>query len=149
MSNGTLEERKVTISLEIARVEDQNSPRFQEYVKIMDAIFRRDNSREVLQAAGFVCMVAIDRSRELSREIPMKGSVPTWNWYRMQGKLKGGEQVGLRNLDHAEEILFNYHTGRLWKTYLRGQRHDYYFYSRAENIEETLDLIEVARVMVS
>ena len=57
--------------------------------------------------------------------------------------------VEIESLAHAERILSSNYTGRIWKTHLKGQQHDYFFYSRVGSIEETLDLIEVAKVMTS
>ena len=141
---------KVTMPARIISVEDQRSPRYQEYLKALDKIFRNEGSA-MLGAIGFICYISLDRPYGV--ELPYRSSSP-------QGKIEMNLFVGddsidrpnVKDLHEAERKLSETHKGKgwIWKTHLKGQRHDYYFYSfQACKIEDTLNLIEVARVMVS
>ena len=90
----------------------------------------------MLGAVGFVCYVG------LQKQFGGPDGIVEMSWFRNSRMLQ------LRDLDHAEEILSRRYSSKIWKTHLPGHRHDYYFYSRIQP-EEILELIEVAKVMVS
>jgi len=92
----------------------------------------------MLGAVGFVCYLAFNRT------FPKDPVRTEHHWFRGMSDRMTSDL----NQAKAEEILSRRYKGTLWLTYLKGQRHDYFFYSRT-NIEETLDLIEVAKVMFS
>lgn len=140
MIKDTLDGLEATQSVEIIPVESQNSPKYRVYMTALDRVFRRDGS-DMLEAIGFICYVSLDR--------PYGSPQP-------RGKVDMNFFAG-KSMDHHSvkdladaEVKLSISTGKgpIWKSYLKGQRHDYYFYSRV-NIEDTLDLLDVAEVMIS
>ena len=123
----------------IRKVEEQDSPRFVQYQLVLDDIFRKHGT-QMLGAVGFVCYLAFNRT------FPKNPVRTEHHWFRgLSDKASTFKDL---NQEKAESILARRYTGTLWLSHLRGQRHDYFFYSRG-NIEEILDLVEVAKVMIS
>jgi len=120
-------------------IESQNSPNYAHYLKILEDIFRHDGI-ESLEAVGVVCYLSFDRSYVKNKD------QTAHDWF--SGDASFDVLPGKMTKSQAEEVLSN-HYRFLWLTHIRGVRHDYYFYSRTKSIEETIDLIEVAKVMTS
>lgn len=104
-------------------------------MKVLDDVFRQHGT-EMLGAVGFVCYLAFNRT------FPTNPVSTEHHWFRGHGAPNNLDQA------KAEAILARRYSGILWRSHLKGVRHDYYFYSRI-HIEETLDLVEVAKVMFS
>jgi hypothetical protein len=105
-------------------------------MKMIEHLWRHDGGSEIIKASGCVCYLAFDRNR-LTR-----ADEPNYSWFRHGG-------LPPKNRESAERQLSKAYSTRLWRTYLRGQRHDYYFYMAFDTIEEFLQLVEVAKIMVS
>jgi hypothetical protein len=99
----------------------------------------------MLAAAGFICYVGLERSG-LGYRVPRVGEMMKVRmvWIREVGSLPG-----MPSQEAVERILQERYSGNIRVTYLRGQRHDYYFYTQIGDIQTILELIEVAKVMAS
>ena len=106
-------------------------------MEVVEDVFR-NYPLQMFAAIGFVCYVGFQR--------PNVRAVPAHSWF--DGYEFTMAERGVRSLSEAEKILSHVCTGTIWKTHLKGLQHDYHFYSRAD-IEEVLDLAEVAHIMVS
>ncbi len=115
---------------------------YDQYIHALDAIFR-DHGTNILGGAGFLCYLTYDRVYGQARQDSDFAIVkPDRSWFR-------DFKVGLvANMEAAEDLLRRYYQGKIWKTQLHGQRHEYFFYAGAD-MEETTRLMEVSLVMNS
>ncbi len=115
---------------------------YDQYIHALDKIFRL-HGMDILGWAGFLCYLTYDRSyRALDPDF--ETAKPDRSWFRdfnIDTKI-------LANMESAEDLLRRYYKGKVWKTRLHGQRHEYFFYSGAD-MEETTRLMEVSLVMNS
>ncbi len=99
----------------------------------------------MLAAAGFICYVELERPG-LGYCAPRVGEMAK---VRMVWIRDIGDLPGMPSQEAVERILQEKYSGIIRATYLKGQRHDYFFYTQVESIETILELIEVAKVMAS
>lgn len=145
MPKGTLKKAKSTSTLEIVSVDDQN-PNYDRYLKRIDHFWRIDGGHHVITASGFVCYLGWERPG-LGYRAPRVGEFRKLRMVWIRG-MNDFACRAIQTEDEVERALRERFSGRLWLTYLKGQRHDYYFYSQAD-IETSLELMDVAQVMVS